>query len=253
MSRKIAVACVGGMLVLAGNADSAGSVAVAEPAAETACAAGKPLRHPVFPVAMVRAGQGGSVALDLRVDECGRIIGADVVSSTRAEFTEAALASIQDRRLDQRQRAQVVDGRYRWTVDFHKPEPLQPAPIDWPATHGAPQYRWEESARADDFATAAEASDGVPNPPGLFWPTPFRISGSRFVQQGEPGKRVFWYFLSRDGDPLVALRYRPVIEQGAPVVRMTMWCDAEDGAVCRHWFEVAAEGLPFAKAGNTAR
>lgn len=200
------------------------------------------VRTPQYPPTLMREKRKGRVVLDLRVDDCGRVTAVEVVESTRREFNEAAIASVEGRRLNDARRARVVDDHVRMEIEFTAPRDVTPAPLDWPTTHARPRY--EADTTPLGFDTPAQANEGIDNPDGRMWLTPFRVVGSRFVQIGEPGQRMFWYFLSRDGEPKLAVRYRPMMEEGVAVVRVGVLC-ADTEVQCARTREVMlAQGLP---------
>ena len=67
----------------------------------------------------------------------------------------------------------------------------------------------------------------------------FRQSGDDPVE--------YWLFVYRKPDPTVAVRYRLVMEEGEPVVRMAFLCDSAP-RTCAHDRKFLKKGLPFARA-----
>ncbi len=226
-------------------------VALAQPPSRTGaalpdCPESQPIRPPLFPVQMLREKRGGSVVLDLEVDACGRVTNASIVKRSRREFNEAAIASVMGKSLGAEQLARVEDGHFELEIEFRKPRGnTRPAPLDWPATHATSRYLAD--VEPIGFTTAQEANEAIRDPENRMWVSPFPVRGSRFVQMGESGQREFWYFLSVDRAAKLAVRYRPVMEDGEAVVRVAMLC--EDTADSCEQLRVAfMRGLPFAGA-----
>lgn len=214
-------------------------------AAPPDCPESRPIRPPLFPVQMVREKRGGSVVLDLEVDACGRVTDASLRKRSRREFNEAAIASVMGASLSAEQLARARDGHFELEVVFEKPRDIKPAPLDWPATHAHPRY--VADIEPIGFATARQANEAIRDPERRFWTSPFPVRGSRFVQMGEPGQREFWYFLSVDRLAKLAVRYRPVVEEGEAIVRIAMLCE-DTAAACEQLQAAFMQGLPFAKA-----
>src|SRR3546814_11351302 len=75
-----------------------------------------------------------------------------------------------------------------------------------------------------------------------------RISDwSSDVCSSDLGQREFWYFLSVDRLAKLAVRYRPVLEDGEAIVRVAMLCEDTEAA-CERLQAAFMQGLPFAKA-----
>jgi TonB family protein len=209
------------------------------------CPESRPIRPPEFPVQMVREKRSGSVVLDLEVDACGRVTNASLRKRSRREFNEAAIASVMGASLSAEQLARVEDGHFELEIEFEKPRDIKPAPLNWPATHAHPRY--VADSEPIGFATAQQANDAFRDPEQRMWTSPFPVRGSRFVQMGEPGQREFWYFLSVDRMAKLAIRYRPVVEDGEAIVRIAMLCE-DTTAACEQLQAAFMQGLPFAKA-----
>lgn len=209
------------------------------------CPESRPIRPPVFPAQMVREKRSGSVVLDLEVDDCGRVTNASLRKRSRREFNEVAIASVMGASLSAEQLARVEDGHFELAIEFEKPRDVKPAPLDWPVTHAHPRY--VADLEPIGYATAQQAKDAIRDPEGRMWVPPFPVRGSRFVQMGEPGQREFWYFLSVDGQAKLAVRYRPVVEDGEAIVRIAMLCE-DTAEACERLQAAFMQGLPFAKA-----
>ena len=215
------------------------------------CPPAQPIRPPYFPPAMVREGRNGVVVLDLEVDACGRVTRASIQKKSRKEFDEAALGSVRDASLSAEQLTKVKDGHFQLEVAFQKPRnDIKPQRIDWPTTHGSPRYVVDDEPIG--YSKASEANDAIQDPDGRMWMPPYMVNGSRFVQVGEPGHREFWYFLSVDRVPKLAVRYRPMMQEGEAVVRLAMICEDTEES-CAKTRAVFMQGLPFAKARRDTR
>jgi TonB family protein len=224
-------------------------LAWAQPAsAETGadCTPGRRLGPPAYPPELAKRKISGSVVLDLTIDACGRVLAAAVKhADTHEAFNEAALESVDGVTLMPAQRAGVVNGRVALPIDFHmNTKTLTYQKIDWPATHKHPRYVIDHLPMV--YATADEASKAIKAQPDYFWPSPYPVQ-SRFVQVGEPGRREFWLFVFKDGTANLAAHYRPVLEEGEPVVQLSVRCN-DTAEACDKAQESLLKGLPFAKA-----
>lgn len=213
-------------------------------AAPPPCAPGKPLRGPDYPVEMAKRGVGGKVVLDLTVDACGLVLDAVVREGDKKALNDAALASVKGVTLSESQRAGARDGHLSLPIIFNMRMDQTYQKVDWPKTHRRPRYVIDDQAMA--YATAAEANAAIKAPADHLWPSPYAVR-SRFVQVGEPDAREFWFFIFKNGDANVAAHYRPVMEEGQPIVKLAMRCGDTPDA-CTKTQEFLLLGLPFAKA-----
>ena len=69
----------------------------------------------------------------------------------------------------------------------------------------------------------------------------------RIVQVDAPSGREFWLFITSRGITTVAARYRPIIENGQPTVKLAVLCELEPSQ-CDGVRDILMRGLPFAKA-----
>jgi TonB family protein len=210
------------------------------------CVPGKPLRTPAYPVEMASRGAGGTVVLDITIDSCGRILDAVVKEPSKKAFNEAAMASVKGVTLSESQRSGARDGRLLLPIVFSMKAGMSYQVLDWPNTHRRPRYVIDEEAMI--YATADEANAAIKAPPDHAWPSPYPVH-SRFVQVGEPGAREFWLFILKDAMVNVAARYRPVMQEGKPVVKLALRC-SDTPEACTKAQEFLLRGLPFAKASN---
>lgn len=217
---------------------------------DEACPPPKAFAAPGFPPDLLRRGASGSVELELHVDTCGQVIHAGVLKgSQHAQFNDSAIASVQGAVLNAAQMATVQEGRFRLQIDFRKPTEIIPRRLDWPSTHRRPRYLVDEQPLGFDSVSAAgdAMSESADHP----WLSPYPGHLSRVVQLGDEGEREFWLFLKRNPSVTV-VRYRPVMEEGLPVVRVAMLCE-ESREECEQTREMLMRGLPFARARSRGR
>lgn len=203
--------------------------------------------QPEYPADAVRLQQGGTVLLDVRIDACGRVLGADVKSgSGLASLDQSALAAVSTWVLDPRGIAGPGGGRVQVPVGFdiaaRKPLPFsQP---DWPASHRRPSYVME---LLDGYATPGDVLDRYPLSIGKKYSPPYPTIRNLFFRQGGEGSNEYWLFLYVAAEPGVAARYRLVTENGQPVVRMAFLCGGTQKR-CARDRKFLMKGLPFARA-----
>lgn len=205
------------------------------------------LAQPTYPLEALRAARQGAAVVEVRTDGCGRVLEARLKTRTRhADLNEAALDAARRSILSPDKRAEAVDGWVSWPIEFSVDSSLVSKPVAWPRTHRSARFVVDAPLEGEaDVATLKagmrEMEEGVVRPPVLPLRHVFR------QVQGEQGIE-FWLFIA-DGDHTdrLAMRYRPVIEEDVPVVRMAMRCEFPE-ADCASFQKILVErGLPMAK------
>lgn len=202
---------------------------------------------PRYPPDAVRAARQGAVMVEGRVDECGRVVEARIRKATRhSDLNDAALAAAQESILPADRRAGAVDGWIAWPIDFKVDSSQASRPVDWPRTHRRARYVLDAplDPAVSVAALKAEKREMMPNtlrPPVL----PLR---HEFRQVRDGDEVAFWLFLS-DGHGVakLAARYRTVIEDDGPVVRVAMRCEFETHECADLQRVLVQRGLPMAK------
>ena len=200
---------------------------------------------PQYPAALVREGITGTVRLRYQRDACGRVTQAEVLDGPHPLLGEAALVALRKTVYGPLQGAAVApaDGWYSTTMRFAQPAST-PRQMGWPDTHMRARYEVETAADAPDIAGVRKlvAASGRSGPP------PYTRMKGRFYATGTPGAPEFWLLvLGEEGQYHLAARYRPVVVDGAAVVRLLVVCeDAAD--VCAQDRARLLEGASFARA-----
>lgn len=179
-----------------------------------------------MPPEAVRVNFKGEVQVSVRFDDCGVVTEAKVTKRSRLQsVNDAALNSSKLMVLNNEQRAKAVDGLYTHVISFGTNNNLKYEQLDWPKTHKKPVYVFDESAIGFDSVESAskairETNQNIVRPPVY----PF---AHRIVQFDAPTGREFWLFITSKGTATVAARYRPVMDNGKPIVKMRMLCELE--------------------------
>lgn len=200
---------------------------------------------PSYPADMLEQGQGGIVLLDVVVDECGRVVRTEVkTGSGFPSLDQAAQAAVRQWVVGVDDRSSTVDGRLEIPVAFNM-EPakkLRYGDPDWPSSHKRPRYVLEELA---GFKSPAEVLKSYRFSPEKMIAAPYPgVRNILFRQRGDDPVE-YWLFIYRKPDPTVAVRYRLMMENGEPVVRMAFLCD-NTPRICAHDRKFLKKGLPFA-------
>lgn len=217
-----------------------------------ACPA-RQLRAPRYPMSQARAGRGGHGVVSVGFDACGRATDARMSRATgHKALDEASLEAARTWTLGKPEPEwELVDGRFEAPVDFFPPSEVEamssPNQLGWPGAHSNPRYALEPVTEATPTFADAESliSKAVKQgrigeplyPPGL----PI-YERSVFVATGNAATPEFWF---RNGS--FAARYRPILENGEPLVKVALVCaTARDN--CSQYEADVLKGLPFAKA-----
>lgn len=202
---------------------------------------------PSYPADMLERGQGGEVVLHATVDECGRVVRTEVgTGSGFPSLDQAAQVAVRQWVIGAEDRSRTLNGRLEIPVAFNMgaARKLRYGDPDWPSSHKRPRYVLEgmpgfkspaEVLKAYDFSPEKMIAAPYPGVRNLF----FRQSGDNPVE--------YWLFIYRKPDPTVAVRYRLVMENGEPVVRLAFLCDNAP-RICARDRKFLMKGLPFAKA-----
>jgi len=202
---------------------------------------------PSYPADMIEQGQGGTVLLDVAVDACGRVMRTQVkTSSGFASLDRAAEAAVGQWVVGIDDHASTVGGHLEIPVVFNM-EPakkLRYGDPDWPPSHKRPRYVVEA---LEGFKSPAEVLKTYHFSPEKMIASPYPGVRSILFRQSGDDPVEYWLFVYRKPDPTVAVRYRLVMEEGEPVVRMAFLCDSAP-RTCAHDRKFLKKGLPFARA-----
>ena len=202
-----------------------------------------------MPPDAVRASFDGEVIIAARFDDCGRVLEAKVRKRSRFQsVNDVALSTTKRMVLSEDQRSKAIDGWYLRVISFkgeNEPKHIKSVALNWPKTHGNPRYVVDESAIGFDSVGSANLAirESIAN---IVRPPVYEFA-HRIVQFDAPTGREFWLFLYSKGKATVAARYRPIIENGQPVVKLAMLCELEPSQ-CDGVRGILMRGLPFAKA-----
>jgi TonB family protein len=203
---------------------------------------------PVYPDDMRQTQAQGSVVLDLRLDACGRVVDAAIAeSSGHPSFDTAALAASRGWVLGRDVAAGAVDGRLRVPLDFKLPERRSYTYVghdDWPKSHRRPRYVLES---LPGYATPTAVLEGYDLQPEVMLTPPYPYVRNMLFRQRGAEPREYWLFMYLGDRATVAARYRLVMENGEPVVRVAFVCENNEKH-CAQERRLVMKGLPFAHA-----
>jgi hypothetical protein len=100
-----------------------------------------------------------------------------------------------------------------------------------------------------EFPSVEAAEETARAPTERSYPPPYDGLPGSFLATGTKAQPEFWLLPFTDGRIDLAVRYRPVTENGEPVVRLLVVC-AKPAALCATDESFLMKGLPFAKASN---
>lgn len=224
------------------------------PAAAVEC----PAQHtpsPAYPMAAMKHDQRGTAIVSVALDGCGRVVDARIAKGSGYKLLDdAALESVRSSVLGPPGAAdKVVDGRREISVRFDMTSALPdtppltkatPAQIGWPGTHAHPRYVADSP---DEFASVAAAEKVARSGTSHSYEGPYPGLGGVFLATGSQARPEFWWLAELSEWNRIAVRYRPIIENGEAVVHMLLVCD--DGpSRCSRNRHVLMKGLPFAAA-----
>jgi TonB family protein len=214
----------------------------------------KGMQPPRYPPEAFMKGVTGKVMLSLAVDECGRVLDARIAKGSGSKALDKA--SIEAAKgwvlgpTTPEARAKMVDGRIETPTEFKlgdgswsRPTPRN---MGWPSTHKRPRYVLEPGG---EFPSVEAAEETARAPTERSYPPPYDGLPGSFLATGTKAQPEFWLLPFTDGRIDLAVRYRPVMENGEPVVRLLVVC-AKPPAMCATDESFLMKGLPFAKASN---
>lgn len=201
---------------------------------------------PVYPVDALRSRRQGEVVVEAKTDACGRVLEARIqVPSRHKDLNAAALDAAHRSILAADKRDTAVDGWVAWPIDFSIDDSSTSKPVDWPRTHRVARYVVDDSLD-QSIGVAAYRERMVDMEAGVVRPPVVNLRHAFRQVQGEAGLE-FWLFLSIDDASSVAARYRPVLEDGEPVVRMALRCELEASQCASLQKALLERGLPMSR------
>lgn len=222
---------------------------------------------PQYPAKQLRGGVSGTTLVLARIDDCGRVVEAKVSEgSGQSALDDAALETVRGWVLSPAQREKVGGPWVKMPVRFAGTRTVVPQAPKWPPTHRRPVYLLDEQGTGFDTIAAFRAAGVVRSEPMLKSPyaSSYDGSGNRistpFMADAADG-RTFWlsYLMQPpptrgdDGEPrasqtqeVAIARYRLVIEDGKPVVRVGLLCERAADE-CGRLQAFLLKGLPIAK------
>jgi len=219
---------------------------------------------PRYPAQRLISDTAGKTIVLARIDDCGRVVEAKVdTGSGYADLDEAALSAANATVLSPAQRAHVPTGWVKLPFSFAGISRVSPVAPDWPSSHRRPRYL--PDGEPIGFETIQALQDAklmrsvlLKSPYGSAKGGKGAFVWTSFTQE-ESNPRHFWlaYMVGtsvpdetgtqRHVSEVVAMaRYRLVEEDGQPVVRLALLCEA-DGEDCAQISTFLLEGLPIAK------
>lgn len=222
---------------------------------------------PRYPARQLRGGVAGTTLVLARIDDCGRVVEAKVSEgSGQAALDEAALETVRGWVLSPAQREKVGGPWVKMPVRFAGTRTVVPQAPKWPVTHRRPTYLLDERGIGFDTIAAYQAANVVQSEPVLTSPyastydgSGTRISTPFMADATDPG--TFWLAYQMqpppppgaDGEPrpgmtqtVAVARYRLLMEDGRPVVRVGLLCERAVDE-CDRLRAFLLKGLPIAK------
>jgi TonB family protein len=209
----------------------------------------KPFRsNAQYPPDAIRNNIKGEVIVAGRFDDCGRITEVLIRKKSGNKLIDnAAIDTLKQTVLSESQRSKAVDGYYEMVVSFGIDNniKIKSVRLDWPKSHDNPHYVVDESTIG--FDSVASANKAITESNDIIVRPPVYQFVHRIVQFDSPTGREFWLFLYSKGNATIAARYRPIIENSQPVVKLAILCELEPSQ-CNGVRDILMRGLPFAKA-----
>lgn len=202
---------------------------------------------PDYPAQMVQSQEAGSVLLSVELDECGRVTSARIKrGSGQAALDEAALVAVRQWVLGPASGQDTAVRRVDVPIDFsiQKAKPYSYGGPDWPESHKRAHYVVEPLAGYD---TPSQVMDHYGLDPERMITPPFQHPRNTFFRQRKSEPPEYWLLLFPQGKLRVAARYRLVMVEGEPVVRLAFVCD-NTPSYCEKERKALLKGLPFARA-----
>lgn len=197
-------------------------------------------------------GLTGKVMVSLAVDGCGRVLDARVAKRSGSKVLDAAALEAAKGWVlgptTPEAQAKMIDGRIELPIDFELGTGYSPTPqhMGWPSTHTRPRYVLEPGG---EFPSVDAAREVAKAPRERTYAPPYEGLSGSFVATGTRIQPEFWLLPFIDGRIDMAVRYRPVMENGEPVVRLLVVC-AKPPEMCATDESFLLKGLPFAKASH---
>lgn len=222
---------------------------------------------PVYPSRQLVAGISGTTIVLARIDDCGRVVEAKVSEgSGQAPLDDAALETVRGWVLTPAQREKAGGPWVKLPVRFGGTRTVVPQAPKWPSSHRRPVYLLDETGIGFDSLAAFREAGVVRSEPVLKSPfasaydgAGYRISTPFMADATSP--TTFWlsYMMQppptkgEDGAPrtsrneqVAVARYRLVVEDGKPVVRVGILCERAPDE-CERLQAFLLKGLPIAK------
>lgn len=241
------------------------SPVVSGPPADASCP--RPgLVAPSYPVNKLRSGTPGKAIVLARIDECGRVVEARIeTGSGHSDLDAAALDAAKASVLSPEQRAKVPTGWVKLPFSFVRPgnDPVKAMAPDWPASHKRPVYLPDDQPIGFDTIEALRDAKLMRD---VWLKSPYgSVQGGQGTwvttgfEQEQANPQHFWLSYNiqtgvagasgarRYETSTVAMaRYRLVQEDGRPVVRLGLLCEAS-AEECDQLSNFLLKGLPIAK------
>lgn len=223
---------------------------------------------PRYPAKQLMADVAGTTLVLARIDECGRVVEAKVSEGSGESALDAeALLTVRAWVLSPAQIAQVGGGPWvKMPVKFAGISNVSVEAPNWPRSHRRPSYLADEQPIGFEVVAAFLEAKRVRTSPVLSSPYASSVDGSgNRVSTGfyadAADANTFWlsYFMQppdvvgADGiprrsaaPPVAVARYRLVMEDGKPVVRVGLLCERAVDE-CERLEAFLLKGLPIAK------
>jgi TonB family protein len=222
---------------------------------------------PHYPAKQLRDGVSGTTIVLARIDACGRVVEAKVSEgSGQSALDDAALETVRGWVLSQAQREKVGGPWVKMPVRFAGMTTIVPQAPDWPKSHRRPVYLADDQGIGFATIAAFDAANVVRTEPMLKSPyaSTYDGSGNRistpFMADAADGSTFWLSYLMQppptrgaDGEPrasrtqqVAVARYRLVMEDGKPVVRVGLLCERAADE-CERLQDFLLKGLPIAK------
>lgn len=222
------------------------------------------LAWPRYPMKQLRGGTAGKTIVLARIDPCGRVVEAKVdTGSGHMEMDAAALLAAKASVLSPEQMARVPNGWVKMPFAFGGTRTISPVAPDWPKSHKRPRYLPDDQAigyeTIEALGKARLMRDVVLKSPygSVGVGGPMRVTTS--FEQERDNPRHFWLAYTIvtavpdgsggrrfDSDTVAMARYRLVEENGEPVVRLGLLCEATPEE-CTQLSTFLFKGLPIAR------
>lgn len=223
---------------------------------------------PRYPADQLRGNVSGTTLVLARIDDCGRVVEAKVSEgSGESALDEEALVTVRSWVLSEAQRKQVGGGPWvKMPVKFGGVSNVSVQAPNWPRSHRSPRYLADDQAIGFDTIKAFREAEVVRTDPVLKSPYASTVDGSGnrvsigfSADAADP--KTFWlsYWMqpppvvgadgmqrSSAAPPVAIARYRLVMEEGKPVVRVALLCERAPDE-CDRLRDFLLKGLPIAK------